>query len=110
MRCYRAHWYLERLEDLHRKIRNICHRRHIARLTCEFIENTEDSNREVARRCDFVVYRDDGGFWRLHPGGKGKHAQPVYFPPKDLAEQVLESTEPVARVAAELWRDNPPRP
>ena len=80
----------------------------IVRLTCEFIANMSDPNRGGMCRCDFVVYSADGSFWRLHPGGRGADAAPVYFEPQALAEQVLESTEPVEWTAAELWRNNLP--
>lgn len=81
----------------------------IARLTCEFIESTTDPNRGGARRCDFVAYCGDGGFWRLHPGGRSGDAAPRHFDPKDLASQVLESTEPVEWSATQMWKDQKPQ-
>ena len=82
----------------------------IARLTCEFIEGTSDANRGGARRCDIVVYTADGCFCRLHPGGKGQDATPTHFKPDVLAPQVLQSTEPIEWVAAELRSDVVPIP
>ena len=82
----------------------------ISRVTCEFIQNTTDPNQGEALRCDFVVYSGDGGFWRLHPGNKGRDAAPVHFQSTVLASQVLQSTDPVEWVAAELWRENLPIP
>ena len=82
----------------------------ISRITCEFIQNTTDPNRGQTFRCDFVVYSGDGGFWRLHPGNKGKDAAPVHFQPAVMASQVLQSTDPIEWVAAELWRKNLPIP
>ena len=81
----------------------------IARLTCEFIESTTDPNRGGAKRCDFVAYCGDGGFWRLHPGGRSGYAAPRHFDPKDLASQVLESTEPVEWSATQMWKDQKPQ-
>ena len=82
----------------------------ISRITCELIENTTDPNRGQMRRCDFVVYCGDGGFWRLHPGNKGNDKTPVYFEPAVLASQVLQSTDAIEWVAAELWRKHLPIP
>jgi hypothetical protein len=42
----------------------------IVSITAEFIEATADPNRRGQKRCDFVVYRADGSYWRLHPGSK----------------------------------------
>ena len=65
---------------------------------------------ERQRKNRFCVHWADGGTWRLHPGNKGQDAAPVQFLPTLLAEQVLESTEPVEWGAAELWNNTAPIP
>ena len=40
----------------------------IVRVTVERIEGTRDPNRGGEQRTDFVIYRADGSYARLHPG------------------------------------------
>jgi hypothetical protein len=48
--------------------------------TAEFIEGTKDSNRDGWARLDFVIYRSDRTYCRLHPGArKVNDAKPLFF-------------------------------
>ena len=48
--------------------------------TAEFIADTRDPNRQGQPRLDFVFYRADGSYCRLHPGGRPSgDAKPVFF-------------------------------
>jgi hypothetical protein len=42
----------------------------VTHAVAEFIEGTRDGNRGGQQRLDFVVYRCDGSYCRLHPGSK----------------------------------------
>ena len=63
------------------------------------VKGTKDPNRGGLPRLDFVIHHVDGGYWRIHPGGKPKNdAIPRYFPPPD--------SPPVA--PSDRWRYLPP--
>jgi hypothetical protein len=42
----------------------------VTHATAEFINGTQDPNRDGQRRLDFIVRRSDGTLCRLHPGGR----------------------------------------
>ena len=51
----------------------------VTHAVAEFIENTSDGNRGGQPRLDFVVYRSDGTYCRLHPGSKQSlDASPIF--------------------------------
>ena len=63
------------------------------------VQGTKDPNRGGLPRLDFVIHHVDGGYWRIHPGGKPKDdAIPRYFPPPDGP----------AVAPADWWRFLPP--
>ena len=77
----------------------------VVSVTAEFIDGTSDPNRNMQPRCDFVLNLTDGCFWRLHPGSKSKQdAKPLRVVPQDFCARVLQSTEPMAFTATDLWR------
>jgi hypothetical protein len=53
----------------------------VTQATAEFIEGRpSDPNRSGQQRLDFVFYRSDGTYCRLHPGSKKRNdAQPLFF-------------------------------
>ena len=52
-----------------------------------FVEGTKDCNRGGQPRCDFEIRREDGSYWRIHPGRKPKDdAQPVLIPAEHASE------------------------
>ena len=85
----------------------------IVSITAEFIEGTKDANRHGQPRCDFVAYRADGSYWRIHPGASRKNdAKPRLFQAPVAASAATEHT-PSASAATEhtpsaseawLWR------
>ena len=64
--------------------------------TGEFIAGTQDPNRQGRMRMDMVIRHTNGGYVRIHPGGKIKtDAKPKFFPPAAAASGATEhaSTE-----------------
>ena len=62
----------------------------IALAMAEFIDDTKDANRGGQARLDFVFYRVDGSYCRLHPGSKKRgDAKPIFLPSpaRDLATE-----------------------
>ena len=77
----------------------------VTHAVAEFIENTSDGNRGGQRRLDFVVYRSDGTYCRLHPGSKKSlDAKPFY--------SVMSSVSPATeqRSAMTQWTALPQIP
>ena len=70
--------------------------------TGEFIEGTRDPNRQGRMRMDMVIRHTNGGYVRIHPGGKIKNdATPKLFPPARVVSGATEH-------ARTEW--NPPGP
>ena len=59
--------------------------------TGQFIEGTRDANRAGMMRMDMIIRHTDGGYVRIHPGGKIKNdATPKFFPPAGAASGATE--------------------
>ena len=64
------------------------------------IAGTKDPNRGGWPRVDFVIYRLDGSYVRIHPGRTQRQdALPQYFPPPN----------DIAVAASDRWRNLPPQ-
>jgi hypothetical protein len=73
----------------------------------EFIEGTKDPNRGGQPRLDFVFYRTDGSYCRLHPGPKKRgDAKPVVHccPAQDPATEQISLTYDAARRVPQIDR------
>ena len=59
--------------------------------TAEFIEGTRDGNRMGMMRMDMIIRHTNGGYVRIHPGGKIKDdATPKFVPPAGAANGATE--------------------
>ena len=69
----------------------------VTHAVAEFIANTSDGNRGGQPRLDFVVYRFDGTYCRLHPGSKqsldAKPFSPVMSSVDPATERILAMTQ-----------------
>ena len=75
--------------------------------TAEFINGTRDSNRGGEQRMDFVVYRSDGSFCRLHPGSKPKLDAKVYYVKRGWASPIAGEPIPGIPFTYELASSPP---
>ena len=63
----------------------------ISAFTGEFIEGTRDANRAGMMRMDMIIRHTNGGYVRIHPGGKIKDdATPKFVPPAGAASGATE--------------------
>ena len=77
----------------------------VTKATAEFIEGTTDPNRGGQQRLDFVIYRSDGTYCRLHPGStKRNDAQPLVF---DSRATQPAATDAVSQRVASSSNDSP---
>ena len=73
----------------------------VTHAVAEFIENTRDANRGGQPRLDFVVYRSDGTYCRLHPGSKQSlDARPIFSPVMSSVDHATERIPAMTQWAA----------
>ena len=73
----------------------------VTHAVAEFIANTRDGNRGGQPRLDFVVYRSDGTYCRLHPGSKQSlDARPIFSPVMDSVDPATERIPAMTQWAA----------
>ena len=80
----------------------------IVRAAAEFITTTQDPNRYGQPRLDFVFYRADGSYCRLHPGSRRQgDAKPVFIACSHATELPASSSGHVTEQPAsaeQQWR------
>ena len=73
----------------------------VTHAVAEFIANTRDGNRGGQPRLDFVVYRSDGTYCRLHPGSKQSlDAKPIFSPGMSSVDPATERIPAMIQWAA----------
>ena len=73
----------------------------VTHAVAEFIANTRDANRGGQPRLDFVVYRSDGTYCRLHPGSKQSlDARPIFSPVMSSVDSATERIPAMTQWAA----------
>ena len=73
----------------------------VSHAVAEFIASTRDGNRGGQPRLDFVVYRSDGTYCRLHPGSKQSlDAEPVFSPVMGSVDPATEQIPAMIQWAA----------
>ena len=72
----------------------------VTHAVAEFIANTSDGNRGGQPRLDFVVYRSDGTYCRLHPGSKQSLDAKPFSPPISSVDPATERIPAMIQWAA----------
>ena len=73
----------------------------VTHAVAEFIANTRDGNRGGQPRLDFVVYRSDGTYCRLHPGStRSLDARPIFSPVMGSVDPATERIRAMTQWAA----------
>ena len=73
----------------------------VTHAVAEFIAHTRDGNRGGQPRLDFVVYRSDGTYCRLHPGSKQSlDAKPIFSPIMSSVDHATERIPAMIQWAA----------